>query len=134
MNNGTVHGFIPDGYTYNGHVSAEPRLHPALSFRYRPIMQLDRMKALIGESQNLITRENKIADLLSRHILEWDLKDPSGGVVERTSENMLRVHPTLYEKMYRIIALEMASDVPEKADVESHTVDITEQLGNSAAG
>jgi hypothetical protein len=110
-----------DGYTEDGYIAEVPRLHPALRFRFRPMLSTERAQAMrdMGKainSPNAKQSEIISAKLMAERILEWDLKDGSGNIVPVTADMILRVKPQLSNRLYAIVVLGTA---PSDEDPES---------------
>ena len=99
-----------DGYTEDGYIAEEPRLHPALRFRYRPMLSAERAQAMKEmdraiKSPNAKQSEIVSARLMASRIEEWDLQNSQGEVVPVTEEMLLKVKPHLSNRLYAIVVL-----------------------------
>lgn len=99
-----------DGYTEDGYIAEQPRLHPALRFRYRPLLSTERAQAMRDmeralKSPNAKQSEIVSARLMAERILEWDLRNGQGEVVPVTEEFLLKVKPVLSNRLYAIVIL-----------------------------
>lgn len=103
-------GLIEDGYTEDGYIAEEPRLHPALRFRYRPMLSAERAQAMremerAVKSPNAKQSEIVSARLMASRIEEWDLQNSQGETVPITEEILLKVKPHLSNRLYAIVIL-----------------------------
>lgn len=90
--------FIDDGYNRDGHVAAQPGLHGALTFRYRPALPEERFQYALtkdrdGDGKAYVRR---MALLLAKHLQEWDAaRGPDQSPVPITAEALTRLHPNV---------------------------------------
>lgn len=96
--------FIPDGYEMDGEVPAVKGLHGGFKFRYRPTTadEQDELRAKnAGQDvakQNAATRAAIAAKLVS-----WEIKTPDGQEVPVSVDNLKRLHPAVYDRLYWIV-------------------------------
>lgn len=120
-----ISGMIDDGYEENGYIAEVPRLHPALRFRFRPMTSGERTAAMREMERALKSPNPKMSEIVSarmmaERILEWDLANGQGEIVPVTEENILKVKPTLSNKLYSItITAVVGSDEDPEAETKS---------------
>lgn len=110
-NNG-VTGYIHDGYTIDGYVSAAPRLYPDLHFTYRPVLTQNRA-VIYKEMQRTDDprkSETVAAQAIKAQISSWNLVKQDGSAVPLEVDDILRVQPYLMNRLFRIIMGDEAPD------------------------
>jgi hypothetical protein len=103
--------FSPD-FSRHGYVASVPRLHGALRFTYQPALVLERAElraADFADPQAGLVR--RVAAMLPNKLFAWDLAGGDGALLPITAENILRIHPTLFEKFYRVVFGLIPTDV-----------------------
>ena len=114
----TPSGYFFDGLELDGYVAEKPGCYPAVSFKYRPVLTQNRavlMKLILDADPR--KGEEIAAEFVERQLVSWDLSarlradetDPQP--VPIRAEHMLRLHPTLFNCIYRIIMGDVAGDV-----------------------
>lgn len=116
MSEVTPCGFIDDGYTLPGYIAAEPRLYPALRFQYRPMLAKERARVTekILKHKDSAKAEEIAAETVVAHVSEWTLTNSKGEAVKIAPENVLRMQPRLFDRLYSIV---MGREAPD-ADPE----------------
>jgi hypothetical protein len=102
------HAFIPvsDGYTEFGYIAAVPGLHPAVEFRYRPVLfeQFDAHRAAYVSPVNFKSRHMVPPAVLKEYVKTWDITDPvTGETVPLTNANVARLNAAVMERMFWIV-------------------------------
>lgn len=115
-------GYIPDGYTIDGVIHADPGLYEEVAFSYRPMVSHERRTAYNGMRKdaldNPVEAESIAARAMADHLVEWDLMNGEGKVpIDR--DHLLRLQPNLSAKLFRIIAGVIPPDYPEDTDEET---------------
>lgn len=106
--------FIDDGYQKDGQVAAEPGLHGALAFRFRPALLEERLEfARDGTAGRAYAK--KAAALLDKHVIDWEAKDGKGQTVQKSADAFLRLHPNVFNKMVDQVLGYTAADQAEAA-------------------
>lgn len=104
-NNGTMPGFIPDGYTREGFIKASD-WHPgtSLSFEYRPMTQTERVIAQkrVTDAKSEELGENEAFKIISERLISWDL-EYDGSAVELTLPNVSRLEPHLGGRLFNVV-------------------------------
>jgi hypothetical protein len=102
--------FIDDGYTRE-ELILESKRHPAVRIVYRPMLHGERNRVVLRTLQlsekgerGIEEAARLVAESLARHIVWWDVSDGSGALVPATAENMSRLEPNLFEKVYSAVA------------------------------
>lgn len=121
------YAFIPDGYQRNGFIQGTD-FHPDMCFVYRPTTIIERtvingsvrIEYAKGTREGFAKSEKLGAEALVAHLLSWDVKGPNVHEVELTAENVLRIEPHLFVRLYQIIMGESISDeLEEQASVKN---------------
>jgi hypothetical protein len=114
--------YIPDQYTEHGYIAERRNLHGALRFQFRPMLLDERSLFSQANIQNKPREQNRnIAKLLAEKIVCWDLKDAGkkDAPLAITIDNMLRLQPALFDRLFGIImgndAFDDDPDLPEPA-------------------
>ena len=104
--------YFHDGYTQSGFIAEVPRMHGSLRSQYRPALVEERSR--LGEMAARLRPhlyDRQVAAFTAEKLIEWDLTDASGRDVAITPEALLRLQPTLFVKLHRIVLGWIASDV-----------------------
>ena len=114
--------FIEDGYTYDGLINPEPGLHDGLTFKYRPILPPDRAVIISEIDSTLASGAARRAETLAgaaciRQLVSWDLTRLDGSQVEISVDNVLRVQPGAFGRLFKICMGGAPSDLPESSPV-----------------
>lgn len=119
--NGSVYpaGYIDDGYTKEGFIEGDRNFHPPLTFAYRPALSketlyIQRKVRELGGSEHVDECEKLCARFMAKHIIEWDLKDRSGIILDIEENILLNIEPHLSGKLFRIVAGVQASSAPSE--------------------
>lgn len=100
---------ISDSSNLPGYIERREGLHPALRFRFRPATLAERVEALNADLGPALAEPRGVALLLARKLLDWEL--PEGGTLpELLPDNILRLHPELFQRLSRIVLGYQASD------------------------
>lgn len=103
-------GYIPDGYTRRGFLRGIPRLYEDLRFTYRPILLAERSelnsKLALADPKQI---EKLAAEAAARHLVSWDLAH-DGSVLSITAATLLRLQPSLFDRLYSVLHGRAASD------------------------
>ena len=114
----TPSGYIFDGMELDAYVAEKPGCYPGVSFKYRPVLTQNRavtMQLIIKADAR--RGEELAAELVERQVISWDLSaklyadsiDPEPVPIK--AAHILRLHPTLFNCIYRIILGDVAGDV-----------------------
>jgi hypothetical protein len=125
--------YIPhDGYNERAYIAEEPRLHGALRFVYRPLRVVTRsrhLQAIRGLKDD--AAELKSAEVFSQLVLEWDLQDKQGNLLDINPSTLAALKPMLFYKLGAILLGDRASDLdPQWEDEQAAAV---AQLAATAA-
>lgn len=112
------HAFIPvsDGYTELGYIAAVPGLHPAVEFRYRPVLfeQFDAHRAAYMAPPNFKSRHMVPPAVIKEYVKSWDITDPeSGQTVSITASSVARLNVAVMERMFWIVLGSQPRDLRE---------------------
>lgn len=125
--------YIEDGYTANGFITEVPRLHSSLTFKYRPVMIGPRGVYLAKiEAATPQGKEEFRAEIIKRHVVQWDLKHKGEPVLIETAP-ILHLQPQLFMRLYYILMGLDATDAQE-SDATAKTLDAGAELDAALAG
>lgn len=106
-------------------------LFESLSFSYRPAVKNEwvALDATIRQitfkgndsPESSVKAENEACKFVASHVKEWDLKAAGVHNVEITAENVAKLHPTLFNQLYRIIRGSRGNDKKPDATSEPKT-------------
>ena len=104
-----LQAIIDDGYTWRGLIRGEKGMYPDVIIEYRKctITTRARYNDFIsrrsdGERLSQETVERRGAEVLVKQLVSWDVMD-NGHAVPVTTENLLRLHPALWNRLYAIV-------------------------------
>ena len=126
---------INDGYTEAGYIRGEEGLHGPLSFRYRPMLAEQR-DAVDEELIRKKAREGNqlLAAALHKHLVDWDLTDAGGQAAPISLENIRRLRPALFDKLYHIVSGRKSSDADPQATARDESDYVSRLLETAGAG
>lgn len=125
--------FIDDGYTEEGYIAGVAGIHGPLSFTYRPMLPETRDRLLRSQQRDIAAGHKEARTELAKHVQDWDLKDRKGNAVPKTAANIGQLRPLIQDKLFSIVAGQIASDVnPDKetADEDEPVHKVEESLKN----
>lgn len=103
--------YATPGRSVPGFIAADPGLHGGVAFDYRPFTPID--LAMLRDKTSKIPGEvdslKIVAKAVAERITSWDLADEHGPV-PATTENLLRLAPTLHAKLILLVQGFRASD------------------------
>jgi len=126
MSAATVSAFIfDDGYTENGYIAAVPGIYPALRFEFRPMLIKEYLEyAKVSMKLEFFEDRREMAHALTKKLVRWDLKGRDGELVVFKPDNLLRLKLTLFDKLFKVVAGNVAPDNdPEQGDVSTDADD-----------
>jgi hypothetical protein len=126
-----MQNYIPDGYTESGYIKAATGLYGEFRFKYRPMLQEEKDAILEAvEKKGAIAKTLLLAQSLQARITEWDLTDNRSATPKPVLiqvDNVRRLRPALFNRLFWIVAGIEASDPDPKAapaevnkDAEDH--------------
>ena len=97
-------GFIPDGYVSKGYIEGVPQLYGELRFRFRPVL-MEESSEFFEQGARLKAREadRRTAKLLKDKMVEWDLKDLKGDLLDIDVPVLLRLNRRLFQRLAAIV-------------------------------
>jgi hypothetical protein len=129
-------GQIRDGYNERGYIAEVPRLHPAVRFEFRPMTLAER--GLYIKAIGTLKKDNELRTYMAGCIKEhltgqppWDLRNDKGEIVPLTVDELLRLKPRLFDRLFMIVSGEEAPDAdPEAppAELDQEALDIQEAV------
>ncbi len=123
-NNGAVSGYIYDGMTREAFIAAKDGMYPDVKFTYRPTLTQNRSTVAFEIAQSDPRKGEEIAAaLVARQVVSWDINaklaadsmNPEPVPIE--VPHILRLHPALFNRMYRIVMCDDAGDVQPTGSV-----------------
>ena len=108
--------FIEDGFTYDFVIKPVPGLHNGLKGKFRPILTDDKAVAhheiaSATKAGNARLAETRVGAATFRQVVSWDLTDSHGREVELTVQNLMRLAPDVFYKLFKICMGQMASEI-----------------------
>ena len=137
-----VLGVIPDdGYTERGRLNGVPGLYPPVVFRWRPML-VNELSEFWQRSEGL--KGVQLRQLMAAHVAgklkEWDLRGPrqadgsEGDVLAITKEQVLRLKPVLFDKLFAIVSGTQAPDALLDRSPEEEAADLDDALKAAETG
>lgn len=127
---------VKKGKTYRAYISGARYVHSEVRFQYRGLWRQARrqyfaaMDELSKQSKPGVevfpSPEDKCtANMMSKVIVSWDVKDDEGKPLPITAENLIDLDEPLFNKMSRIIARMAESDLDpmDSADEQQKTLE-----------
>lgn len=112
--------YIADGHNEAGYIAEQPGIYSACRFKYRRMLHLGRSKYADDSRPSAVAAAKATYDVLSRHIVEWDVLDASGAPLPITAKNVALLAPDLIMVMFNIVAGMSPSDAdPQNLPVTS---------------
>ena len=113
--------FIDDGYTEKGHIDAETGIHGPLDFEYRPMIVSVQGRLLEKKGSDDFTEAccKLLGSAKDGHLKDWSLVNSKKEKVAITPDNLKRVRPRLFDKLWQIIAGLRASDGMQPVNLEA---------------
>ncbi len=108
--------FIPDDYNETAYIKETPGIHNAVRFTFRPMLSEER--TVIFRKVDSISPEKIDAlyvSAMARRIHEWSIKDAAGNPLPVTAENLRRLKPALFFRLWMIVAGMEPPDVDPEA-------------------
>lgn len=93
---------IDDGYTIAGKIDRYPGIYPELRFTYRPVLS-ERRNRYLRDAQDVEKIVRHRADLISEHVVSWDIRDASGNELPKKYDTVRKLQPLLLDRMIEII-------------------------------
>lgn len=116
-----VNAFI-DGTLEDGFIKEFKSVHPACSFRYRPML-LEQRASMVKKCavmRDAAQAELIVASELAKHIKEWDLVDREGVTVPIEGKTIAKLKFAMFNRLAGIVlyGTEGSDDNPEKQTEE----------------
>ncbi|QDU75433.1 hypothetical protein Pan97_24650 [Bremerella volcania] len=106
--------FNDDGYTHEACITAEPGIHDALTFTYRPMTQeeCDLVSQAIARQTSGASATRLLAQTIAVHVTSWSMPR------EISTDEIKQLVPSLFDKLYATIAGKRPSDpLPDTGQV-----------------
>jgi hypothetical protein len=107
--------FIPDGYELDGFIAASKGQHGAVKFKYRPLTVDERDEIRTKLSTKAVQLNSELRTIFADKIRSWDVQAPGAAAAEFvpiTADNLLRLHPRIFDKLYWVICEEQRDGLP----------------------
>jgi hypothetical protein len=129
-------GYIHDGYTMHGYITAVPRLHSSLRFTFRPILSQNRAVILrqIASANDPRREESLAAQAIKAQLIDWNLTNHRGEPVPLEASHLLRVQPQLFSRLFRIVMGDEPSDEDPSVSDSVRDRDVESDLAAALAG
>jgi len=115
---------IDDGMSFDGYIQPVERLHGSVEFTYRIFLSEKRAELLTRiASKKPAEGERMAAIAVADRLLSWDASDGKGGNLGITEANVLRLHPKISNRLYRIVMGDEPPDEPPGAKNQNGSVD-----------
>lgn len=110
-----------DGYTHPTYIREVKAMYPAVMFQRRPT-NLDTRSGFmdVTEGMSNVEKNSAAADMMSRLIISWDVKDHEGKPVAVSPANLKRLHPDLFTRMKNIICycVDGGDELPGESEIK----------------
>lgn len=110
--------YIPDdGYTEKAYIGAKPGFYGEFRFEYRPMLIEERgpLFAAAGKMPS-DAYSRKCAAEVAKKLRSWSLVDAKGQPVPVSAANILRLKPTLHDRLFEIVLGLATSDTDPQWD------------------
>ena len=103
--------YIEPAYTEPAYIAETPRLHPALRFTFRPMLQ-EEWNALVSARAPASDRERErqVNKAIAERITAWDITTHTGEPWPITADNLRKLRPALYNRVLAIVTGTGAGD------------------------
>lgn len=96
--------FIDDGFTQEGYIAGVERLHPPLSFSFRPMTHADTEKFVALAAREGSVMADTYAKFIEKHVVSWSLSRPCKQAI------VCRLRPSMLKKLFGIVSGGVPSD------------------------
>lgn len=96
---------IEDGYSVETTIARVPGLYPAVRVRFRPALAEERDEWLLKGQRDFAGRDRtaRAADIVARHLEQWDVRTRAGGEVRPDAATVRKLHPSLLQKLLDLV-------------------------------
>lgn len=108
---------IEDGYTQQAFVAALPNVHPALRFKFRPMLAEDRdtINDALGR-MDVAASHKAVVGAMATRIVSWSATKADGTALPVDATSIRALRPRLFDRLYSIISGREGGDSdPEQA-------------------
>src|SRR5262245_5279408 len=106
--------FINDGYTVKAAIKARPGLHGELRFTYRPGTLEERETEYSGRGQTAKGAIKSMSELLAKKLEGWSIDG-----FEPTAANIVKLKPSLFDRLFAVVVGLSPDDSGQQVDVEA---------------
>jgi hypothetical protein len=100
------------GCDERAYIAEQPRLHPSLRFKFRPMLAEERDTIANAGSRKTPSEYHQIlAAALAARIKDWDAKKRDGHTLSIEAATVRTLQPRLFDRVYAIVCGDSASDV-----------------------
>jgi len=97
----TEQAFVGDGMEFEAVIPRSPGIHPRAAITYRPCTAEERNKYLRSD---MAKRASEAAELIGKHVKEWDLRQKADGPVAEVSRKLAeKLQPMLQDKIIDLL-------------------------------
>lgn len=109
---------IEDGYSQSAYIAAVPNLHPALRFKFRPMLTEDRDTITDAlQSKNVAETHKTLVGAMVSRVVSWSATNSKGEPLPVDAVSIRRLRPRLFDRMYYIVTGRESGDTdPEQSD------------------
>ena len=115
--NSKVFGYIQDGNTESAFFFGVHGFYPDVTFKYRRMLRLPQQRLLLEgalayqSSKAIGLLQHVYAQLISEHVVEWDLEKADNVLVPLDRDEILNVQSTLFQRLVDLLLGEKPADV-----------------------
>lgn len=127
---------IDDGTIEDGYIAERKGLHPALRFRYRPMLHWERDVLAVQVGQKPPREvDGYFVTTIRQKLVSWDAKDKAGTAIPIRDDVIQRLRPALFDRLYNVIAGASPSDPdPARQDHEQADAGLKAVLDGRSPG
>lgn len=115
---------IPDGYTEEGYIAEDVRLHGELRFSYRPMLAEDRDAIeKVARAGSAVQAHALYRKAVASRVTNWSEQDAHGVPVPINDANLKRMRPLLFDRLYNVVSGFRASDADPTRELTPEEID-----------
>lgn len=128
--------YIPDdGYTEKGYVKTDPGLHDQFRFTFRPMLVEEQTKMFEASDKiDPVAYNGKAAEVMADKLVTWNLVDKTATPVAIKPENILRLKPRLFTRVYGIILGTQSTDIDPEWSGDERAEKAQQQYASALSG
>jgi hypothetical protein len=123
-----VQNYIPEGYVEKAFLRGVPGLYADFRIEYRPVLPQNRTVIVraVGRLPD-DQQDPAAAKAVAKQLVSWDLAN-IGKPVSITVENVLRLRPALFQRLFNVVLGMEAPDIDPQAPVVEVAAQATDLL------